>query len=351
MGTVIVIIVLAAIYFIPSIVAYGRKNHTAAIFAHPHPLGGGTMHNKVAYRAAQELARAGWSALRFNFRGVGLSEGRHDAGRGEVGDFRAAVDLAATTHPGPLLAGGFSFGWFTPAVVGDVGFFRYHFLDLMAGMLLAPVHYAIVHAACVAYRDTGFLLCGHSGAGKSTLAYGCSQRGWTFISDDASYVPLRFPSRAVVGNPLLLRLRENAPDLFPQLQNRLVILRQNGEFGFELPTDTLPGLTRAFQANIDNVVFLDRRPSGPARLLPYSKEEARFRLENVLDYTLACKGRDNAEGSTDGVLTNAEVRGRQKAAVSELLTARVHELTYSALDEAIDCLEELANGKENTTNR
>jgi hypothetical protein len=249
------------------------------------------------------------------------------------------------------VTGGFSFGWFTPAVVGDVGFFRYHFLDLMAGMLLAPVHYAIVHAACVAYRDTGFLLCGHSGAGKSTIAYACSQRGWTFISDDASYVPIRFPSRAVVGNPLLLRLRENAPDLFPQLQNRLVILRQNGEFGFELPTDTLPGLTRAFQANIDNVVFLDRRPSGPARVLPYSKEEARFRLENVLDYTLACKGRDNAEGSTDGVLTNAEVRGRQKAAVSELLTARVHELTYSALDEAIDCLEELANGKENTTNR
>ena len=82
----------------------------AAIFAHPHPLGGGTMHNKVAYRAAQELARAGWSALRFNFRGVGLSEGRHDAGRGEIGDFRAAVDLAAATHPGALLAGGFSFG-------------------------------------------------------------------------------------------------------------------------------------------------------------------------------------------------------------------------------------------------
>ena len=46
----------------------------SAVFAHPHPLGGGTMHNKVAYRAAQELARAGWAALRFNFRGVGLSE-------------------------------------------------------------------------------------------------------------------------------------------------------------------------------------------------------------------------------------------------------------------------------------
>jgi len=82
----------------------------SAVFAHPHPLGGGTMHNKVAYRAAQELARAGWAALRFNFRGVGLSEGTHDAGRGEVEDYRAAVDLAERTHGLPLLAGGFSFG-------------------------------------------------------------------------------------------------------------------------------------------------------------------------------------------------------------------------------------------------
>jgi uncharacterized protein len=82
----------------------------SAVFAHPHPLGGGTMHNKVAYRVAQELARAGWAALRFNFRGVGLSDGTHDAGRGETDDFRAAVDLAERTHGLPMIAGGFSFG-------------------------------------------------------------------------------------------------------------------------------------------------------------------------------------------------------------------------------------------------
>jgi hypothetical protein len=246
---------------------------------------------------------------------------------------------------------GFSFGWFTPAVISDADFFRYHFLDLMAGLLLAPIHFAIVHAACVLYRGSGFLLCGHSGAGKSTLAYACSQRGWTFISDDAGYVPLRSPSRAVVGNPLFLRLRDNAPELFPQLQDRSVILRQNGEFGFELPTETLPGMNRAFQANIDHIVFLDRRPSGAARLLPHSTEDARLRLENVLDYTLACKGPDITGGNTEKALTNSEVRQRQKAAVSELLTAYVHELTYSAFDEAIDCLEELAKGTENTMNR
>lgn len=82
----------------------------AAVFAHPHPLHGGTMHNKVVYRAVQELTRAGFATLRFQFRGVGLSAGRYDAGRGEVDDVRAAFD-EAESHAGlPLLAGGFSFG-------------------------------------------------------------------------------------------------------------------------------------------------------------------------------------------------------------------------------------------------
>src|SRR5262245_46984462 len=82
----------------------------AAVFAHPHPLHGGTMHNKVVYRAAQTLTRAGYATLRFNFRGVGLSEGRYDAGRGEVDDFRAALDEAEREGGRPIVAGGFSFG-------------------------------------------------------------------------------------------------------------------------------------------------------------------------------------------------------------------------------------------------
>jgi alpha/beta superfamily hydrolase len=82
----------------------------AAVFAHPHPLGGGTMHNKVVYRAAQALTRAGYGTLRFNFRGTGLSEGAHDEGRGEVADYRAAADEAVRRGGLPLIAGGFSFG-------------------------------------------------------------------------------------------------------------------------------------------------------------------------------------------------------------------------------------------------
>jgi alpha/beta superfamily hydrolase len=86
----------------------GRRG--SAVFAHPHPLHGGTMHNKVVYRAAQALTRAGWATLRFNFRGVGLSGGRYDEGRGEVDDFRAALDEAERESGLPVVAGGFSFG-------------------------------------------------------------------------------------------------------------------------------------------------------------------------------------------------------------------------------------------------
>jgi alpha/beta superfamily hydrolase len=81
-----------------------------AVVAHPHPLHGGTLHNKVVYRAAQALSDAGWATLRFNFRGVGLSQGRHDAGRGETADFRAALEEAQRRGGLPLLAAGFSFG-------------------------------------------------------------------------------------------------------------------------------------------------------------------------------------------------------------------------------------------------
>src|SRR5271169_6211816 len=83
----------------------------AALVCHPHPLFGGTMHNKVVYQAAKSLDALGLPVLRFNFRGAGLSAGEHDRGRGEQGDVRAALDFLAAKFPGvPLLAAGFSFG-------------------------------------------------------------------------------------------------------------------------------------------------------------------------------------------------------------------------------------------------
>ena len=82
-----------------------------ALVLHPHPLGGGTMHNKVVFRAAAALNDAGLTVLRINFRGVGQSTGVHDDGRGEQDDVRAGLDYLSQEYPGQQITlCGFSFG-------------------------------------------------------------------------------------------------------------------------------------------------------------------------------------------------------------------------------------------------
>jgi alpha/beta superfamily hydrolase len=82
----------------------------AALVCHPHPMFGGTMHNKVVYHAMKALNGFGIPVLRFNFRGAGLSEGEHDQGRGEIEDVRSALDFLHQEFKLPLLFAGFSFG-------------------------------------------------------------------------------------------------------------------------------------------------------------------------------------------------------------------------------------------------
>jgi alpha/beta superfamily hydrolase len=89
------------------------------VFAHPLPTQGGTMHTKVVFQSAKALASLGCAVLRFNFRGVGRSAGAWDNGRGELDDFRAAVDYMAAQHPGvEIWAAGFSFGSYVALTVG-----------------------------------------------------------------------------------------------------------------------------------------------------------------------------------------------------------------------------------------
>jgi len=89
----------------------GAENAThAAVVCHPHPLFGGTLHNKVVFYTMKALNGFGFPVLRFNFRGVGLSQGEHDHGIGEVEDVRAALDWLNAEFHLPLLFAGFSFG-------------------------------------------------------------------------------------------------------------------------------------------------------------------------------------------------------------------------------------------------
>ena len=109
---------LETILWTPSAPARHRPP-LAAVVCHPHPLFGGTMHNKVVYQAAKSLDALGLPVLRFNFRGAGLSTGEHDRGVGEREDVRAALDFLARKFPGvPVLLAGFSFGAFVGLRVG-----------------------------------------------------------------------------------------------------------------------------------------------------------------------------------------------------------------------------------------
>ena len=87
--------------------------HGVAVIAHPHPLFGGTMDNKVVQTLARAFVQSGWSAVRFNFRGVGRSAGQYDEGRGEVDDLLAVIEQQAAS--GRLALSGFSFGAFVTA--------------------------------------------------------------------------------------------------------------------------------------------------------------------------------------------------------------------------------------------
>ena len=100
----------------------GQRARGTAVIAHPHPLFGGTMENKVVQTLARAFVQSGWQAVRFNFRGVGASQGSHDEGRGELQDLLAVVAQYAQGYaqgqsdpadvPGALALAGFSFGAF-----------------------------------------------------------------------------------------------------------------------------------------------------------------------------------------------------------------------------------------------
>jgi alpha/beta superfamily hydrolase len=99
----------------------GLEPRAAVVFAHPLPTHGGTMHTKAVYQGTKGLVRAGCAVLRFNFRGVGKSQGSFTGGDGERGDFTAALDYMARRYPAlHLWAAGFSFGSWIALETGAV---------------------------------------------------------------------------------------------------------------------------------------------------------------------------------------------------------------------------------------
>ena len=214
--------------------------------------------------------------------------------------------------------------WLTSAAVEDAAFFRYNFLEAMALELIVSLYLTPFHAACVARDGRGMLLCGDSGAGKSSLAYGCGRRGWSYLSDDASYLIRRCAEeRLVLGHPHRVRLRPDAPRLFPELSSHAPSLRGNGKMSLEIQTRTLDSFPTARSTAVDRFVLLKRTSDGGTRLTRVDKADARAICEPIFYWW------------------DAQISAEQQATFDTLLGAsEVLSLEYSDLEKAIDLLEQ-----------
>lgn len=197
---------------------------------------------------------------------------------------------------------------------------RVHFLEAMTYMLLAQNYAVPVHAACVERNGSGVLLFGVSGAGKSTLSFACARAGWTFLSDDAAWLPRDARDRLAIGRPHHARFRDDAPRFFPELAGYAARTRPNGKLTIEAPLADFPEIRTATECIVDALVMIDRREGAPARLEPLSSAGAVERLlQDLPSY-------------------GPEVNAWHDETISTLAGARAYRLQYSDLSEAVALL-------------
>ncbi|MDQ1693066.1 MAG: hypothetical protein QOH85_601 [Acidobacteriaceae bacterium] len=219
-----------------------------------------------------------------------------------------------------------AFGWVNTVALRNRKYLRYHFLEAAAMCLLSTSQVTPIHAACVSFGRCGFLFCGSSGAGKSTLAYGCARAGWTYTSDDASYLLWNSSKQRMVrGNSQQVRFRPSAKDLFPEIHGWELTPRAVGKPSIEIPTAELAGIKSSTDSQVHFIIVLDRHESGCAKVTPLVPEAVIPLFESSL-YPFE------------------EIWKPQVNAVQQLLTAKMYTLRYSGLTEAVQRLEQLAQG-------
>ncbi|WP_263354534.1 aldolase [Acidicapsa acidisoli] len=231
-------------------------------------------------------------------------------------DNQALLDLTTCT----------SFVWLTKATVNNRLYLRYNFLEKAVYLLLGASVVTDLHAACVSKNGKGILLCGDSGAGKSTLSYACARAGWTYTSDDTSYLINDAESPRVIGHSHRVRFRPAAKALFPELEDRSLTPRLEGKPSIEVPTSELPVLMTQSEATVDSIVYLKRYPSARGMLIRLPAGTATER---------AC-----------GELYSAgEIREKHKKILVRLSEIPTYELRYCNLSDAIQLLDFLVHGK------
>jgi hypothetical protein len=221
------------------------------------------------------------------------------------------------------LNAGVAFGWVTLQTAAATLYLRYHIIEAAILAMVGALRTTPLHAACVATYGHGMLLCGDYGAGKSSLAFAGARSGWTFTSDDASYLLIGRRDRLIVGNCHQFRLRDSGVQLFPELEGRPITPRATGKPSIVIPTVELPGLVTAESAIIRSIVFLNRQDVTEPELVVASRE-------NAISWF--------SQSPFGGTTSFAE----QRASIRHLLEVPIYELRYTDLDWAIERLNTLA---------
>jgi len=202
----------------------------------------------------------------------------------------------------------------------DHAVLRWLFLEAMAYMLLTQHYVVSLHAACVERDSAGILLCGSSGSGKSTLSVACARAGFTFLSDDCTWILTETDTPVAIGKPHQARLRADAARHFPELEGFSTRALPNGKLSMEVPTSRLAGVKTAPRVEVSRLVFLDREGQGAARLESMASDEAAaLLLQDLPSY-------------------GPEVNAVHERTIGMLAGLPAWRLTYSTLDDAIRLL-------------
>jgi hypothetical protein len=212
----------------------------------------------------------------------------------------------------------------TEATLRSPEYLRYFFLEAATLSMIAALRAAAIHAACVSVGGKGILLCGDSGDGKSTLAFGGSRSGWTFVTDDATYLPMDREDRLIVGNCSKIRFRPSGAELFPELAGRPITPRAAGKPSIEISMADWPEISTSCTTTVDYLVFLNRKHIEKQELVP-------LRPSTVWPWFTQCFLRSTHESYL-----------AQEAALSRLLSAGIFELRYQVLSWAVDRINQLA---------
>jgi hypothetical protein len=244
-------------------------------------------------------------------------------------EFNHLYSLVADVNNQALLdlETGTNFTWLTRAAVDNELYFRTNFLEKTVYLLLGATVVTDIHAACVSKNGKGILLCGETGAGKTTLAYACARAGWTYTSDDTSYLINNADFPRVIGHSHRVRFRPSAKQLFPELEGYALTLRMEGKPSIEVPIAKLPISHAAAEAEVYSIVYLKRHPAATGKLV---------RLP----------GGTASRRAGDELYSAGQIRAKHLKSLEALREVPTYELEYYDLNAAIETLESLTGGME-----